>query len=402
MVTAPLWRIAGQGTYAVLVLLDSRPVSEYAGPRALRRLVDAVLSVSADLDLRSVLERIIAAAVELVDARYGALGVLDETGTLLSDFITIGLDGETYAAIGDLPQGHGILGLLILEPKPLRLPDLSEHPDSYGFPPHHPPMRSFLGVPIVVRNQVFGNLYLTDKQSAEVFDDVDVELVVALAGAAGVAIENARLHSRLRELTLLEDRERIARDLHDTVIQRLFATGLSLQGAVRLTAIPEVAERIEGAVEDLDATVKHIRTVIFGLESARRVGVAPGVRDEVLALARESAGPLGFEPRVVFEGPIDTIVDEQTAVELLATLREALSNVARHAGAGRVDIEVSAGDEVVLRVRDDGQGFEAPPAGSGYGVRNMGERAQALGGQVDIRPAPQGGTLVEWKVPAQR
>jgi signal transduction histidine kinase len=373
---------------------------EYAGPRALRRLVDAVLSVSADLDLRSVLERIIAAAVELVDARYGALGVLDETGTCLSNFITVGLDSETYAAIGDLPQGHGILGLLILEPKPLRLPDLSEHPDSYGFPPHHPPMHSFLGVPILVRNQVFGNLYLTDKQSAEVFDDVDEELVVALAGAAGVAIENARLHSRLRELTLLEDRERIARDLHDTVIQRLFATGLSLQGAVRLTVRPEVAERIHGAVEDLDETVKHIRTVIFGLESGRVLGA--GVRDEVLALARESAGPLGFTPTVIFEGPVDTAVDPRTAEELLATLREALANVARHAAARRVDIEVSAGDDIVLRVRDDGRGFEAASAASGYGLRNMGERAHALGGQVDVGPAPEGGTLVDWRVPAPR
>jgi signal transduction histidine kinase len=371
-----------------------------AGPLALRRLVDAVLSISADLDLHSVLERIIAAAVELVDARYGALGVLDETGTRLANFLTVGLDSETYAAIGDLPQGHGILGLLILDPKPLRLPDLSEHPDSYGFPPHHPAMHSFLGVPIRVREMVFGNLYLTDKQSGEVFTDVDEELTVALAGAAGVAIENARLHSRLRELVLLEDRERIARDLHDTVIQRLFATGLSLQGAVRLAQRPEVAERIQGAVEDLDETVKHIRTVIFGLEAGR--GAVGGVRDEVLALAREAAGPLGFAPRVVFEGPVDVAVDSAVGADLLATLREALSNVARHAGASRVDVEVVAGDDVVLRVRDDGLGFDAKMAGSGYGVRNMGERAHRLGGNLDMGPAEGGGTRVEWRVPIKR
>ncbi len=370
-----------------------------AGPRALRRLVDAVLSISADLDLTSVLERIIAAAVELVDARYGALGVLDETGTRLANFLTVGLDSETYAAIGDLPQGHGILGLLILEPKPLRLPDLTEHPDSYGFPPHHPSMRSFLGVPIRVRDTVFGNLYLTDKQSGEVFTDVDEELTVALAGAAGVAIENARLHGRLRDLTLLEDRERIARDLHDTVIQRLFATGLSLQGAVRLAQRPEVADRIQGAVEDLDETVKHIRTVIFGLEAGR--SVSSGLRDEVLALAREAAGPLGFAPHVVFDGPIDATVDDTTAADLLATLREALSNVARHAGASRVDVEVVAGEDVALRVRDDGGGFDARTAGSGYGLRNMGERAHNLGGHLDVRPADAGGTVVEWRVPVK-
>src|SRR5215218_10163943 len=180
------------------------------------------------------LDRIVSAAVGLVDARYGALGVLDETGTRLSQFITVGLDDETCRAIGTLPEGHGILGLLIVDPKPIRLPDLHEHPDSYGFPPRHPPMKSFLGVPIRVRNQVFGNLYLTDKTTAEVFTDIDEELVVGLAAAAGVAIENARLHERVQRYALVEDRERIARDLHDTVVQRLFATGLSLQGTVRL------------------------------------------------------------------------------------------------------------------------------------------------------------------------
>jgi GAF domain-containing protein len=204
-------------------------VGEYAGPRSLRQLLDAVLTIGSDLDLPAMLQRIIEAAVALVDARYGALGVLDESRTRLAQFITVGLDDETYRAIGDLPEGHGILGLLIVDAKPLRLPDLSEHPDSYGFPPHHPPMRSFLGVPIRVRDEVFGNLYLTDKTSAEVFTDVDEELVIGLAAAAGVAIENARLHARVQELALVEDRERIARDLHDSIVQRLFATGLSLQ-----------------------------------------------------------------------------------------------------------------------------------------------------------------------------
>jgi signal transduction histidine kinase len=374
-------------------------MSGYAGPRALRQLLDAVLSVSADLDLAAVLRRIVAAAVELVDARFGALGVLDETKTELAQFITVGLDDETYRAIGDLPHGRGILGLLILDPKPLRLPDLREHPDSYGFPPHHPPMQSFLGVPVRVRNEVFGNLYLTDKSTAEVFSDVDEELVVALAGAAGVAIENARLHARLSEVALLEDRERIARDLHDTVIQRLFATGLSLQGAARLAARPEVAQRIQGAVDDLDDTVKHIRTVIFGLETARISDGGP--RHQVLALAREAAGSLGFQPQVAFDGPVDTIVDGPTAAELLATLREALSNVARHAGAGRVDIEVEVDGDVVLRVRDDGRGMADQTGGQGYGLRNMAERAVRLGGHFAVVPAEGGGTVVEWRVPTK-
>src|SRR5918993_1577155 len=238
-----------------------------AGPRGLRQLLDAVQSLASDLDLEAMLRRITTAAVDLVDARYGALGVLDGTRTRLSEFITVGLDEDQSTAIGDLPEGHGILGLLIVDAKPLRLPDLSEHPDSFGFPPHHPPMKSFLGVPIRLRDQVFGNLYLTDKKSGEVFTDVDEELVVGLAAAAGVAIENTRLHTKLHELALVEDRERIARDLHDTVIQRLFATGMSLQGAARLIQSDPVAARarVDSAVDDLDITVKHIRTAIFEL-----------------------------------------------------------------------------------------------------------------------------------------
>src|SRR5690606_23092901 len=166
--------------------------------------------------------------------------------------------------------------------RPIRLPDLTRHPDSYGFPPHHPPMTSFLGVPLRVRDQVFGNLYLTDKLTGPEFTDVDEELVVGLASAAGVAIENARLSARLQELVLAEDRERIARDLHDTVIQRLFATGMSLQTARGLMASDpdRAADRIDSAIDDLDLTVKHIRTAIFGLESTRRA--QDGLRRRVL------------------------------------------------------------------------------------------------------------------------
>src|SRR4029453_8468929 len=196
-------------------------MGEYAGPRSLRQLLDAVLTIGSDLDPPGLLRRIVEAAVELVDARYGALGVLDDSRTRLAQFITVGIDEDEHAAIGSLPEGLGILGLLIVDAKPLRLPDLREHSERFGFPHHHPPMRSFLGVPIRVRDEVFGNLYLTDKASAEVFTDVDEELVVGLAAAAGVAIENARLHVLVQELALAEDRSRIARDLHDTVIQRL-------------------------------------------------------------------------------------------------------------------------------------------------------------------------------------
>ena len=236
-------------------------------PDRLRDLLDAVLGINSDLSLPHVLRHIVEAAVKVIGARYGALGVLSERGDFLSEFVNVGIPPEDVAAIGHLPDGHGILGLLILDARPLRLADLNRHPESYGFPAHHPPMRSFLGVPISVRGQVFGNLYLTEKQSAAEFSDEDEGLAIALARATGVAIENARLHARVRDLTLVEDRERIAADLHDTVIQRLFATGLSLQSTIRRISPPEVAQRVETAITDLDDTIRQIRSTIFGLQA---------------------------------------------------------------------------------------------------------------------------------------
>ncbi|MEA2826535.1 MAG: hypothetical protein QOG43_974 [Actinomycetota bacterium] len=381
-------------------------MSEVAGPRRLRELLGAVLALASDLDPPTMLRRIVEAAVDLVDAGYGALGVLDDSGTRLAQFITVGIDDDTHALIGDLPEGHGILGLLILDAKPLRLPDLREHPESSGFPLHHPPMRSFLGVPVRVRGEVFGNLYLTEKRSAEAFTDVDEELVVGLAAAAGVAIENARLQLRVQEFALVEDRERIARDLHDTVIQRLFATGLSLQGTSRLVRSDAGAAvtRIEAAVDDLDLTVKHIRSAIFKLESSR-ASSARGMRERVLALGRDAAGALGFEPRCFFDGPVDSAVDDELADELLATLREALTNVARHARATSVHVEVVVGEHVVLRVIDDGIGPPAPDAsrgrGHGHGLRNMAVRATRRGGTFDLGAGPgaTAGSVVRWQVP---
>jgi signal transduction histidine kinase len=260
-------------------------------------------------------------------------------------------------------------------------------------------MRSFLGVPIRVRDDVFGNLYLTDKSSAEVFTDVDQELVEGLAAAAGVGIENARLLSKVHELALVEDRERIARDLHDTVIQRLFATGMSLQSAVRLVTSDPVGAigRIGGAVDDLDATIKQIRTAIFDLERSR--ATQESLRTRILAVAHEAAAALGFDPRVVFDGPIDTVVDPQAGAELLCTIREALSNVARHARATRVDVEIVVDDDLHLTVTDDGIG---PPTGerpAGNGLRNMGDRAAMLGGTLRLQVAVGGGTVVAWTVP---
>jgi signal transduction histidine kinase len=375
-------------------------MAEVAGPRRLRQLLDAVLVVGSDLDLHSVLRRIVESATQLVDARYGALGVLDEAGARLADFITVGIDDVTHAAIGELPKGNGILGVLIADARPLRLPELSEHPATFGFPPNHPPMHSFLGLPVRVGDRIFGNLYLTDKISAEAFTDVDEELVVGLAAAAGIAIEKARLHDQLQGLVLVQDRERIARDLHDSVIQRVFGVGLQLQSTSRLVRVdPDAAvERIETAIDELDLTVKHIRSAIFGLED-RPTGGVMAFRSRVLELARESAATLGFEPMVLFDGPVDARVNGQVANELAAVITEALSNVARHAHAKRAEVHVLVGDDIVVRIEDDGVG--PPPRGAprGNGLDNMATRAARLGGAFDIRARADGGTVVEWSVP---
>ncbi len=372
--------------------------SGFAGPQQLRRLLDAVVGLGADLDLAPVLARIVAAATELVDASYGALGVLDESRTSLAEFITVGIDADDRARIGELPKGHGILGRLITDPRPLRLPDLSEHPDSCGFPPNHPPMSSFLGVPVTIRGEAFGNLYLCDKANGDVFSDIDEELVVALAAAAAVAIENARLYTKLADVALIEERDRIARDLHDTVIQRLFAIGLSLDGAAQLIHEPAAIARVEGAVDDLDATIKEIRSSIFKLHSMRLVGTS--IRQAALDLAVESSRSLGFEPSVRFEGPIDSMVVDDIAEHLLAVEREGLANAARHAHASTIDLRISAGDGVVtLELADDGVGLDADLVPGGHGLSNMEKRALALGGHCELVNLERGGALLRWSVP---
>lgn len=365
-----------------------------------QQILDAIFAISSDLELPAVLQRIVKVACDQADARYGALGVLGapsaEGEILLIEFITEGVDADVVRRIGNYPRGLGILGHLINVPAPLRLDDLSAHPQSVGFPDGHPPMRSFLGVPIRIHDEVFGNLYLTEKRGGKQFTSADEQLAIALASAAGVAIENARLHERIQEFALLRDRERIARDLHDSVIQRLFATGLGLQGLARMIDEVEVADRIQGAVDDLDATIREIRSVIFELQAHERGSL--GIRVRVLALAAEVTPTLGFEPRVHFDGPVDTIVGSVLAEHLLAALRELLSNVTRHARATAVEIRVRAGMEVTLTVIDDGAGLEET-GGTGRGIANLSERATSLGGSFTLRPGVKQGMVAVWSVP---
>jgi signal transduction histidine kinase len=254
-------------------------------------------------------------------------------------------------------------------------------------------MSSFLGVPIRGKEAV-GSLYLADKQSGDQFTEEDERLAVTLAAASGVAIDNARLQSSLEHVAVLQDRERIARELHDKVIQRLFAAGMTLQTTLPIAARTEVASRITQAVEEIDETIRDIRRTIFALETRSR----RGVRVDIFAHVDAAREVLGFTPELRLEGPIDSAVPETTADHLLATLYEALSNVAQHAGASKVDVAVEAGDELLLEVADDGAGLP-DRIERGQGLRNMERRALELGGNATVRPGEGAGTVVEWRVP---
>jgi signal transduction histidine kinase len=374
------------------------PYHSIRDPDQLQALLDAVLLVEEGLELPDILRRIVETACSLTHARYGALGVLDSAGKGLAQFLHVGIDDETAQRIGSLPQGKGMLGRLIDDPRPLRLADLTREPGSVGFPAEHPEMHSFLGVPLRIRGDVFGNLYLTEKEDAPEFSAFDEALVVALAEAASIAIDNAGLHAHLSELSLAMDRERIARDLHDNVVQRLFATGLSLQAVLPLAEEFEIRRRIEEAISDLDETIRQIRAAIFGLEAP--AATAATVQARVLQICAEAARILGFDPDVHLAGGLDRAVTPELATELLATLREALSNVARHAQARHVAVTLTVDDlEVHLRVVDDGIGPDRTARPVGKGLPNMAERAERFGGSFRLSARPEGGSEVSWRVP---
>ena len=373
------------------------PYNKIDDSAKLRRLLDAVLMIEADIELSVLLRHFVEEACALVDARYGALGVLNEARTGLDQFLTVGLSESEEALIGHRPTGRGVLGLLITEPTPLRLDDLALHPDSYGVPPHHPPMKSFLGVPVRVRNEVYGNLYLTDKVGAPEFSEDDEDLAEALAQAAGIAIENNRLHDRVRMLSVSDDRDRIARDLHDHVIQRVFAVGMRLQEAARLRDVDQVVARVDKAVDDLDVTMSEIRTAIYELGASALPG---GLRRGVLEIATELAPMLGARADVVFHGPVDNVVPQRTADNVLAVVREALTNAGKHAHATRFGVTLSVTDKVTLQVVDNGVGIETPHVGeTGLGLVNLRKRAEKLHGVFVIEPLESGGTRVTWSVP---
>ncbi|MGQ0841716.1 GAF domain-containing protein [Actinokineospora sp.] len=553
--------------------LIERAASAELSQDRVRHLLDAVLSVSSDLSLPDMLDRIVAAGCELAGARYGALGVLG-AGDDLVEFTHTGMDEALRTAIGVLPAGKGVLGLVAQQTVPLRLDDVTAHAAAAGFPPHHPPMRSFLGVPIRVRGEVYGNLYLGEKVGGRSFTQDDEDAVVALAAAAGMAIDNARLYDkshrreqwlratnevtailrtgppeqgaldllvrRAREipdavlavaavpdgpehlvlravdgdladllvgvrlpvlaslsgdvfstcrgrliedvaaaaftrssttydqlpdgikalgpavivplstgqqplgvlivaknrgpapfddddlrmvasyaghaalaiefahaqqgrqrLVLLEERDRIARDLHDLVIQRLFAIGLGLQGTIR-TMEPAGGARLGEFVAEIDQTIREIRRSIFSLQQPANGPYS--LRGEILRAISDATASLGYEPTVRLEGPLDSVVPPEVQLDLIATLRESLSNVVRHADAGSVQVTVSVDRRATalgLLVRDDGIGL---PTGitQRSGLANMAQRAQRWHGWCHIDSPAAGGTRVDWEVPLAR
>jgi signal transduction histidine kinase len=372
-----------------------QPFDRIDDPVKLRRLVQAILILDAELNLPVVLRRIIVESCDLVDAQFGALGVLTEDGSVIDQLLTVGLSHEEERAIGPRPTGRGVLGGLIGADKPVRLAQLVQSPESFGFPPHHPDMTSFLGMPVRVHGEVYGILYLTNKKTAPEFSEDDEELVHALVMAAGIAIENARLHGLVRDRALTEDRDRIARDLHDSVIQRLFAIGLSLQGTARLVERPEAVMRIGEAIEKLDETIRQLRKAIFDIElTINKEGLHP----KVLDLVHELRPVLGLLPQVSFSGPVDTVVGDALVEEVLAVLREALTNVGKHAHASQVVITIAAGDELRLVVADDGDGM-GDMTSAGHGLKNLHQRAERLGGDVELGTSREGGTRLTWHVP---
>lgn len=361
----------------------------------LDRLLEAVSTLGSNLDVDDVLQRVASLARSLMNAKYGAIGVLNEDKTALAQFIHDGIDDETAAAIGPLPEGKGILGRIIHHPVPLLLPHLENHPESFGFPEHHPSMDSFIGVPITAHGEVFGNLYLTDKRDGE-FSAADERFAVALARVAGAFIENAALHERVKNIAIVEDRERIARDLHDTVLQRIFGAGLQLQ---RIAKAGDDKQRIdiEHIIEELDAIMGDIRSSIFSLQPYELT--EGSVREQLVQVIDRVTLTSRLVPAVHLDGRLAADVPPAIAQELIAVLEEGLANVVKHAEATHVDIEVRIENgELMFDLIDDGRGTTGPRLG-GQGLQNMEHRAKRLGGEFSCQPAAQGGTHLHWQVP---
>jgi signal transduction histidine kinase len=364
-------------------------------PKDVTRLVRAAAQVAGAAELTDTLEAIVHTGMDLTGAQYGALGVLGSHG-FLTEFVHAGLKPGVAEKIGAPPAGHGLLGTITREATGIRSDHISEHPDSVGFPEDHPTMENFLGVPIRVGESVYGNLYLTDKEGG--FTEDDMALIEALATIGGAAIATARMSRRLRTVAIVEDRERIARDLHDAIIQDIFAVGLGLQAAAHRVQDPELAVELGEAATRLDEAITSLRRFIFDLRPP--VWAQRRVRDELADLTESLAEPHDTEVQLLFRGEVDDLPD-RLVDEVLPIVRESLSNALRHAEASHVSVMVNRrSDHVIVRTIDDGRGFDAEATTNGMGLTNLRTRAGSLGGVIEITTAPGEGTTVEVTLPS--
>ncbi len=355
-------------------------------------LMSAATSIVEASDLAAILEELVATAVTTTGARYGALGVIGGHGTL-SEFHHLGMEPSTVARIGHLPVGKGVLGTLTRTGEPLRLDEITDHPDSVGFPPGHPPMGSFLGVPVKAGNQIYGNLYLTEKPGG--FDAADQSLVEGLAILAGSAINIAKLNERINELAIAGERERIARDIHDSIIQDLFGLGLGLQGlAMRIDA--RAAHELNVTVDKIDEVITQLRSLIFDLSHPGRIQeTAHGSMKRLLDRIAEP-----YEAAVTLNVTVDELPESRFTDDLRHIVQEAVSNALRHSGAKRVTVDIDAfGEYLVVSVTDDGAGFDPDSVERGLGLGNLEARVRRLEGQLSIRSEQGSGTVVEARLP---
>ncbi len=354
----------------------------------------AVQGISGVLALDPVLQLIVDRVRELAEAEYAALGIARSDGAI-ERFLTSGLSAAERERIGALPHGSGLLGLIIREGQTFRIPDIAQDPRRHGFPPHHPEMHSFLGVPVTVKGRAVGDLYLTNKRGAAEFSEDDQRLVERFAAHAGLAIENARLSERVQALAVVEERERIGRDLHDGIIQRIYAVTLGLEDVTEIALDDPAAagERVERAIDALHVAIGEIRTFIYGLRPG--LDAPGGIASALNSLAEEARlhSPMQIDVEAADAPPLSAGV----VSELLNIAREALSNAVRHAAASRVALRLEvSGDELLLEIADDGSGFDAAAtAVAGHqGLGNMRRRAESVGGRLLVESEQGGGTRI--------
>ena len=372
----------------------------------LAALHKAALILTKEVDLSTVLQRVVDEARVLAEAQYGALGVLDEDRKYIDQFITSGITPQQRALLGPPPRGHGLLGVLIKLGQSIRIPSISDDPRSVGFPPNHPPMRSLLGVLISFQGEILGDLYLTDKLTPSgkvtAFSEQDQQILEMFATQAAIAIKNAQFHRQSQQLTVLKERDRFAMDLHDGVIQSMYGIGLMLEEAQNRLEIQDAGgqDLILQAVDGLRRTIHDIRNYILDLRPERFQG--RDLREGLAELARELRAHsfLSVDIQIATED-LPRLSPEQT-VEILHITREALTNVRKHARASQVDIHVgSRSDALLLTIADNGIGLDLDliDEGAGHGLHNMQERAQALGGKISFTKLESGGTSVQLEIP---